>query len=164
MALPVIFQPVMAGGRVLIDGGLTNPLPFDLLMGSSDIVVAIDVSGAPHPDPRRSTPTALEALFASAFLFERSIIKEKLKSAQPDILISAGTSKFQVLDFLKFDEILAAAKPAKEQLKKQLERVLSVETLPQLASPEPPIDGAVPQKPRRRGLLARARRRRHKDE
>ena len=71
MALPVIFQPVVTGGRALIDGGLTNPLPFDLLIGEADIIVAIDVSGAPVPDPRRSTPTALEALFASAFLFER---------------------------------------------------------------------------------------------
>ena len=32
MALPVIFQPVMFDGRALIDGGLTNPLPFDLLL------------------------------------------------------------------------------------------------------------------------------------
>ena len=70
MALPVLFQPVVTGGRVLIDGGLTNPLPFDLLMGEADIVVAIDVSGAPVPDPRRATPTVFEALFASAFLFE----------------------------------------------------------------------------------------------
>ena len=53
MALPVIFQPVVIGGRALIDGGLTNPLPFDLLMAEADIVVAIDVSGAPVPDPRR---------------------------------------------------------------------------------------------------------------
>ena len=43
MALPVIFQPVMSDGRALIDGGLTNPLPYDLLMGDADIVIAIDV-------------------------------------------------------------------------------------------------------------------------
>ena len=160
MALPVLFQPVVTGGRVLIDGGLTNPLPFDLLMGEADIVVAIDVSGAPVPDPRRATPTVFEALFASAFLFKSSIVKEKLKAAQPDILISAGTSKYQALDFMKFDQILAASKPAKERLKQQLARVLSVETLPQLAEPELMLEADVPpQKPRKRGLLARARKR-----
>lgn len=129
MALPVIFQPVVQEGRALIDGGLTNPLPFDLLLPETDIVVAIDVSGAPVPDPRRVAPTAFSALFSSAFLFERTIIKEKLKSRQPDILIYSGTSQFQVLDFLKCDDILAAAEPAKERLKQQLSRVLSVETL-----------------------------------
>jgi NTE family protein len=157
MALPVLFQPVVAGNRALIDGGMTNPLPFDLLMSEADVVVAIDVSGAPVPDPRRATPTVFEALFASAFLFERTIVKEKLKAAKPDILIDAGTSRYQVLDFLKFDEILAAAEPAKERLKQQLARVLSVETLPQLQPVEQPrLPPQNPPKPKR-GLLARTR-------
>ena len=157
MALPVIFQPVIHDGRTLIDGGLTNPLPFDLLFAEADIVVAIDVSGAPVPDPTRAFPTAFDSLFASAFIFERSIVKEKLKSAQPDILVSSGTSRYQVLDFLKFNDIFAAAEPAKERLKAQLLRVLSVETLPQVEAREQEFITAVatPQleKQTRRGLL-----------
>lgn len=161
MALPVIFQPVMFDGRAMIDGGLTNPLPFDLLLPEARIIVAIDVTGAPVPDPKRTAPTAFEALFASAFLFESSIVKEKLKASKPDILISAGTSKFQVLDFLKVDEILAAAEPAKEKLKAQLDRILSVETLPQVA--EHIADAQTePENPsarkRGRGLLMRRKR------
>jgi NTE family protein len=161
MALPVIFQPVMFEGRALIDGGLTNPLPFDLLAKEADIIVAIDVTGIPVADPKRPSPTAFEALFASAFLFESSIVKEKLKASKPDILISSGTSRYQVLDFLKVDEILAAAEPAKERLKAQLDRVLSVETLPQLEA----VDGVslneelersrTPKISKRRGLLKR---------
>jgi len=171
MALPVIFQPVVVAGRALIDGGMTNPLPFDILSHESDIVVAIDVSGAPVPDERRPTPTAFEALFASAFLFERTIVKEKLKSSQPDILIRAGTSQFQVLDFLKCDEILAAAEPAKERLKAQLTRILSVDTLPVIGEAPPTteeVHGAIAvastapaklKKSRTRGLLSRRRKR-----
>src|SRR5262249_36645471 len=45
IALPAIFEPVLIDGRSLIDGGLTNPLPFDLIAGEADILVAIDVSG-----------------------------------------------------------------------------------------------------------------------
>jgi NTE family protein len=157
MALPVIFQPVMDNGKALIDGGLTNPLPFDLLMGEADIVVAIDVSGVPVPNSRRPDPTAFEALFSSAFLFEHTIIKEKLKSAQPDILINAGTSHYQVLDFLKFDQILEAAAPAKEKLKQQLTRVLSVETLPELDAPAEAQALLEAPKRKRRGLLSRTR-------
>lgn len=152
MALPVIFQPVMFEKRAMIDGGLTNPLPFDLLNKDARIVVAIDVTGAPVPDAKRLSPTAFEALFASAFLFENTIVKEKLKAQAPDILISAGTSKFQVLDFLKVDEILAAAEPAKERLKQQLDRVLSVETLPHDQAEE---IAALPAPKHRRGLLRR---------
>jgi NTE family protein len=160
MALPVIFQPVIHEGRALIDGGLTNPLPFDLLLSEADIVVAIDVSGAPVQDPRRVAPTAFAALFSSAFLFERTIVKEKLKARQPDILISAGTSNYQVLDFLKFDEILAAAQPAKERLKQQLSRVLSVETLPVLEGPAVPTLAIAAPKKKKRRLLPRPRKER----
>ena len=46
MALPALFTPVAIEGRVLMDGGLVNPLPFDVLGGQADITVAIDVSGA----------------------------------------------------------------------------------------------------------------------
>lgn len=157
MALPVIFQPVVQEGRALIDGGLTNPLPFDLLLPHADIVVAIDVSGAPVPDPRRVAPTAFSALFSSAFLFERTIIKEKLKTRQPDILIYAGTSQFQVLDFLKCDDILAAAQPAKERLKQQLTRVLSVETLPVLEGGDVEVRAVPRPERRKRRLLPRPR-------
>jgi NTE family protein len=101
---------------------------------------------------------AFEALFSSAFLFERSIVKEKLKWVQPDILINAGTSRYQVLDFLKFEEILSASSSAKETLKKQLERVLSVETLPELTAPHvEPSHASEPPTRKRRGLLSRAR-------
>jgi NTE family protein len=124
LALPVIFEPMLIDGRTLIDGGLTNPLPFDLIAGEADILVAIDVSGTTVPSPSRPRPTALEALFASSFLFERSIVREKLKAKQPDIYIDAGTGRYQALEFLKVREILAAAEPAKAQLRVALERVL----------------------------------------
>lgn len=158
IALPVIFEPVIIEGRAYLDGGLTNPLPFDLLTEEADITVAIDVCGAPVPNSKRHFPTAAEALFASAFIFERTINREKLKSQQPDIYIDAGTGQFQVLDILKMKEILVAAEPAKARLKAQLERVLSVETLEQIAPPGSVMSlaGPAPEpetKPKRRLLL-----------
>jgi NTE family protein len=160
IALPVIFQPVLHEGRVLIDGGLVNPLTFDILNGDADVTVAIDVSGAPVRRPDRETPKAWETLFASNFIFERTIIKEKLRSRHPDVYIDAGTSRFQILDFLKLDEILAAAAPAKERLKQQLARVLEAETLETLETadaiaPQPPVKEIAP--PKRRALLRRSR-------
>jgi NTE family protein len=161
MALPVIFQPVMYGGRALIDGGLTNPLPFDLLTGEADIIVAVDVSGAPVESDGRDQPTAFEALWATSFIFERSIVKEKLRWRQPDIYIDGGTSHFQVGEFWKFAQILAAAAPAKERFKAQLSRVLAAETLPIAGSAghenAPPAAMAAESEPRRRLLGARRR-------
>lgn len=134
IALPVIFEPVLIEGRSLIDGGLTNPLPFDLVAGAADVVIAIDVSGTTVPSSSRLRPTALEALFASSFLFERSIVREKLRWHQPDIYIDAGTGRFQALDFLKVRDILAAAEPAKAKLRAKLESVLAAGSVPRVSS------------------------------
>ena len=160
IALPVIFEPVVAKGRVLIDGGLVNPLPFDIIAGEADLTIAIDVSGAPLPRAGREKPKAWEALFASSFIFEHTIIKEKLRSRQPDVYIDAGTSRYQILDFLKIDEILAAAVPAKERFKTQLARVLEAETLEALETnrpPQPAKDVRRLKRPSRQHLLSRRR-------
>lgn len=157
VALPVIFEPVLAEGRVLIDGGLVNPLPFDILDGEADLTVAVDVSGAPVRRAGQHTPKAWEALFASNFIFERTIIREKLKTRHPDVYIDAGTSRFQILDFLKIDEILNAAEPAKERLKAQLARVLKAETVEVIEAAEPAKELAHTKQLTRRPLLRRGR-------
>lgn len=134
MALPVIFQPVSLGGRSLMDGGLVDPLPFDRVRPQSEITIAIDVSGAAREPGGAEGPRALEALFASSQILQRSIVREKLKSVRPDIYIDVPCDGFGVLEFHRYREILARAEPAKDMLKRQLERVLSAETISESAS------------------------------
>src|ERR1700745_3290386 len=43
IAIPGLFRPMIVDGRVLIDGGATNPLPFDKLTGRADRVVGVVV-------------------------------------------------------------------------------------------------------------------------
>ena len=149
MALPVVFEPIIINGAAMIDGGLANPLPFDLLTQDADIIVAVDVTGAPTQTDGRKHPSALEALFSSPFIFERTIVHEKLKSHRPDILVEGGTSRFQTLDFLKVDEILKAAEPLKDKLKAQLDRVLSSETLPLIETEPAPAALPAPDVPKK---------------
>ncbi len=138
MALPALFTPVTIGDRLLVDGGLVNPLPFDVLRDEADITVAIDVSGAPAAGSGPPAhPSAFSTLMSSSQIMQRSIVREKLKAQQPDIYISVEVDEFHVLDFRRFKDILAASASAKAQLRRQLSRVLAsqtAETLP-LASP-----------------------------
>jgi NTE family protein len=150
MALPAIFAPVVIEGRVLVDGGLVNPLPFDLLKGEADITVAIDVSGAARGAGKRPKPSAIEVLMASSQILQRSIVREKLQATQPDIYIDVAVDAFTVLDFLRFRDVLKAAIPAKEQLKRQLGRVLSAQTLPSIPSSAPATRDSSVKPPRKR--------------
>ena len=38
-AIPAVFRPVTRDGRLLIDGGIYNPVPFDLIENDADIVI-----------------------------------------------------------------------------------------------------------------------------
>jgi NTE family protein len=144
MALPALFTPVAIDGRVLMDGGLVNPLPFDVLSGEADIIVAIDVSGASPGPGKRLHPSALAALLSSSQIMQRSIVREKLKAHRPDVYIDVEVDAFFVLDFHRFREILDKAETAKAQLRRQLTRILHsapAEALP--AVDEAPRPGPV---------------------
>lgn len=136
IAIPVVFQPVQRGGYTLVDGGLVNPLPFDLLGPDQggvdvDITVAIDVTGASSNDVQVSAqPTIMLVAAQSLQILQKSITIEKLRSRQPDIYIDVQLDKFNALDFHKAADILKASATAKETLKRQLGRILNAETLP----------------------------------
>jgi NTE family protein len=130
IAIPVLFQPVIIGGRTLVDGGLVNPLPFDLVVKDADICVAIDVSGTASELDLGAQPSALVVAAQSLQILEKSITREKLQHTRPDIYIDVEVDMFHALEFHRAKEILAAAVPIKDRLKRQLDRVLGAQTLP----------------------------------
>jgi NTE family protein len=119
MALPGLLRPVLVGEQVLIDGGATNPLPFDLVRGLADVVVAVDISGEPR-DERRDLPNPWEALVATVTVMATAIIAEKLKHSAPDLMIRPNVGAFRTLDFLQASAILRVAEPIKAEVKEKL--------------------------------------------
>ncbi len=119
LAIPALLRPVEHDGRILVDGGAVNPLPFDLLRGAADIVVAVDATGGPA-GPNPTVPDPFEALFSTLSVMSHTIIAEKLKSGAPDILLRPNIDAFAMLDFFRISAILRAAEPIKEELKRQL--------------------------------------------
>jgi NTE family protein len=125
IALPTIMRPVVLGERVLIDGGATNPLPFDLLRGRADVIVAVDISGPPAED-KKGVPNAIESLYATVMVMTSSIINEKLKHEAPDLLVQPNVGMFRTLDFFQASAILRVAEAAKTDMKAKLEALLGM--------------------------------------
>ncbi|MGB3830351.1 MAG: patatin-like phospholipase family protein [Mesorhizobium sp.] len=129
-ALPAVFRPVVRDGRTLIDGGIYNPVPFDLIEHDADIVIAVDVVGAPSEVERRR-PTSVDLMFGATQLMMQSIIANKLTQSRPDILIRPPVSRFRVLDFLKIDTVMAETASVKDELKRAIEEALKSHYQPQ---------------------------------
>ncbi len=123
IAIPALFRPVNLGGRVLIDGGATNPLPFDHI-ADCDITVACDVAGGPAETPGRN-PGLLECVAGAAQISMQSVIREKLKWHQPDVLLRPEINGVFILDFLKTQAILDMNADFKDDLKRRLEHIIN---------------------------------------
>jgi NTE family protein len=123
IALPAVMRPVVLADRILIDGGATNPLPFEELRGRADLVVAVDISGAPTDD-RRDIPNPWECLFATLLVMANAITSEKVKHGAPDLIVRPNVGAFRALDFLQASAILRASEPVKAELKEKLAALL----------------------------------------
>lgn len=123
MAIPMMFRPVVIGEKVLIDGGVTDPLPFGHVRKDVDLVVAVDVINRPKGEAP-AVPSPYEAIFGATQILMQAVIAERLEHGQPDVLIRPNINVFRVLDFLKARAIIRAAEPAKEEMKRALEKAL----------------------------------------
>lgn len=123
LAIPGLVKPVTIGGRVLIDGGAINPLPYDRLLGPGRLVLAVDTS-APATVSDSRVPEPLEAMVGVSQILTRALVQRMIERQPPDILIRAGGEGFGGLDFFRWQAILEAAQPAKEEVKRRLSEAL----------------------------------------
>ena len=125
IAIPMVFKPVTIDGRVLIDGNIANPLPFDQFVEKMDHVIAVDVVGGPDPTGHEM-PSGFETMLGANQIMMQAITQEKLaRLTPPDVLIRPPINAFGVMDFLKSSTILRLCDKKKEEIKKQIDTALS---------------------------------------
>ena len=125
MALPGLFTPVELDGRVLIDGGTVNPVPYDVLTNSCDVVIAIDINSGSAAE-RGSVPGYFDTVFGSVQIMQQAIVEQELRARPPDIYIKPELGDFRTLHYHKVDEIYRQADAAKLELKHRLTERLAI--------------------------------------
>lgn len=123
MAIPGIFEPVHIDGRILVDGGTVNPVPWDLLFEDCNIVIGVDVSGT-RSKPESGQSSYFEVLFNSVKLMQKALVKEKMRHRKPDIFVAPKIKDIRALEFYNAAAVFEQAKPAREQLENELRSVL----------------------------------------
>ncbi|MGM0677564.1 MAG: patatin-like phospholipase family protein [Pseudomonadota bacterium] len=127
MAMPGLFHPVAHDGRVLVDGGLTNPVPYDLLLDDCDLVIAVNVLGTRQPDDdgEMDTPSYFDNSFNTFQIMQFSILQEKLRHRPPDFLVTPKIHGVRVMEFNRYEDILEQSRPAIESLREDLKARLA---------------------------------------
>jgi len=120
IAIPGVILGPKIDGHVHVDGGVTNPVPFDHVRKGCDLVVAIDVTGRPRP-PRRAHHSNMELAVGSLLIMFHQVAELRRANNPPDIYIEPAVTAFSGGDFFRAKEMFEAAQPAKDKLKRALE-------------------------------------------
>jgi len=119
--LPIISQPILRDGMALVDGGVLNNLPADVLAeNGADYVVGVDVSSHVRPEfagNRPDMPTtkmrnagSIDTLFR---IFESQAHNiGKLRNRAVDFWIKPDTSIYGLAEFHRTNEIAKAGRIA----------------------------------------------------
>ncbi len=125
IAIPGVIWGSIIDGDLYVDGGVTNPVPFNHLAGQVDVVVAIDVTGRPKPIIGKM-PSNLEVAIGSLLIMFHQIADLRHERSQPEIYIEVETTGIGSADFFRLPDILKSAQSAKNELKRQLEVLLKI--------------------------------------
>jgi NTE family protein len=121
IAIPGLLAPVSIGGRVLVDGGLVNLVPYNHLGPHCDFTIAVDVGRSRKPG-RRELPGVREAILGAFEMMQSAALDANLASNPPDILVRPSSDSIHILDFARAYEVFEQAKPAIENLRLQIEK------------------------------------------
>ncbi len=123
MSIPGIFAPVEHEGRVLVDGGVVNNLPYDLLMEECDVVIAIDVN-PPRDVDSTKLPSLMDITLGIFDVLVDRVTAAMIEKQPPTIYIRPSLAGTRILDFDRVEDVMEAAQPAMEELKEKLEQVM----------------------------------------
>ncbi len=119
MAIPGLAPPVLRRSELLVDGGVLNNLPIDVMVGyESGPVVAVDVmrrleSDDPEASPETLLPTILETLSRATVL--GSVERAEANRELADLLITPDVQDISLRGFRYLERAVDAGRRAAEE-------------------------------------------------
>jgi NTE family protein len=134
ISLPSFYEPVQRDGMILIDGGVTNPIPLNrVVRHEGDILIGVDVSGHDYktqsevqqelaekrkrskslsqqilntliPDNLEFNSYTMLTRVSSLMIRQNSILMTQLMN--PDVLVDIQMSRYGVFDFDKSEKLI----------------------------------------------------------
>lgn len=108
-AIPLVFQPVEIEGRLLVDGGLVNNLPVDVVKSmGADVVIAVDSSS--KLEKKERLESFVEIMSQSLSLQVRR--ESERQASLADLVITPDTSNYLFTSFPSMHEIIKKGEEA----------------------------------------------------
>ena len=106
-SLPVVLQPIHEGDMVLMDGGITNPLPLNrVVRHEGDILVSSNVSAKWEQETQPTQLSSITVLDRVSDVMIQQNCELMKQLCPPDINIDVAMNRFGSLDYYRADEIV----------------------------------------------------------
>lgn len=108
IAIPAIFQGIQKDNRLLVDGGVLNPLPTNLVKHKNNIIIAINLDGAPirKDNPAIANMNSVEILQESYRVMRRRLTKLSLSLHPADYVINIPHDVSGIWDFYESSKLI----------------------------------------------------------
>lgn len=132
--LPVVSAPIRRRGMALVDGGVLNNLPADVLTKEgADFVVGVNVTAKLPQEFAGNRPDTPESNMKRAGVVETIFRVMEMQAHElntirargVDLLIEPDTSAFNFADFRRADELAAVGEAAAEEAIPRLKQLIS---------------------------------------
>ncbi len=126
ISIPNLFLPVISGDSILVDGGITNPLPVSVLLDmGADVTIGVDViSRSKLTLSVHEHRNLFNIAMVSVGIMEKEVMEKRLITNHPDIRISPKISDLNHVDFHKADTFIKQGIDATEEKIQQIKRLL----------------------------------------
>ena len=115
VSIPLVFKPAEINGRMLADGGLSAPVPVEIVRGmGADIVIAINLDKHYHDEERK--PGWYDIANDSLNILRHHLALSNVASSDIVININVGKNNYWYQFTNGQDKILAGEKATKEVL------------------------------------------------
>lgn len=128
IAIPTIFTPHPCNGRLLVDGGLLNPIPIaPALNQSADLIVAVNLNGIPgrsgqspeeiaagDADARTAVPNIFDVMSMTMDTMQNAIARLKLAAYSPDVIVEVPRDACSFYEFYRAEELIEVGRERAE--------------------------------------------------
>ena len=120
MSAPGVFAPVQIGGRLLVDGGLSENLPLDIgrAMGA-DVLIVVDVTFPLQSRKDLDSPLAISNQML-AILIRKNADRQRQTLTAHDVLIEPDLQQISSTDFFEVERTIQLGVQAARALAPQL--------------------------------------------
>jgi NTE family protein len=133
MSYPGFFTTRTIDGKICVDGGVVNPLPFDLIQHNVDYIIMIDVSKESVKITEDSN--FKDIVVQSTLAMQRVIVDKSLETcSRPYTLIQPEVEYHGILEF---DDLQELTKKGEEEAEKKIAKIL--QDISELEKKEPKV-------------------------